>query len=67
MQRMSTHQRHHRGVCAGLFLAIGVAGVGFLLQAELVRALHGSILSLLIGASLVIASFLAVVCLRHRH
>lgn len=64
MQRSTTH--HHRGVCAGLLLAVSVAALGFFMQAALAQGQQGRAYSILIGASLLLAGLLALICFRNK-
>jgi hypothetical protein len=64
MQRSSAHHHHHQqeqhGVCTGIFLAVGVVAIGFLLQADLASLFHNGAQKLLAGAFVVAAIGLLV-------
>ena len=64
MQHSSTH--HPQGIAAGVFLALAVAAVGFLMQVDLAKAVHGGGRTLIVGAALLGAVVLVLLRSRNR-
>jgi hypothetical protein len=64
MHRSNTQQHH--GIVVGLLLALGAAGIGFLLQADLARAISLNEKHFLAAAGLMAGAILLVVKVRSR-
>jgi len=63
----STHSAHHgHGVGTGLFLAFGIAAIGFLVQADLARVLEHGGKEMMVGGMLLIAMLMLVLKIRTR-
>jgi nitric oxide reductase large subunit len=63
MQRSTVHHHHQQeqhGVCTGIFLAVGVVAIGFLLQADLANFFNHGGQRVLAGALVVAALGLLV-------
>ena len=49
-----------------MLLAVSVAALGFLMQADLARGLQGRAYGILAGISLLLVGVLALLCFRHK-
>lgn len=64
---LSTHSAHHgHGVGTGLFLAFGIAAIGFLLQADLAKVLEHGGKQLMLGGLLMATILLVLLKVRIR-
>ena len=65
---LSTHSAHHgqHGVGTGLFLAFGIAAIGFLLQADFAKVLEHGGKQLMLGGVLLMTILLVLLKFRTR-
>lgn len=64
MHRSNTHQHH--GIVVGLMLALGAAGIGFLLQADLAKAVSLNEKHFIVAAAILVGAILLIVKVRAR-